>query len=248
METGQDCAGPSGNFDRLWPSWLTPFGCHSCPYGWGREGMGGLQPESFPSLSFPAKGTKLCESQIAWMQSTIKVLRVSQWLGVEFACSVYSATRTDSLCCFQSHLLKHFIQTTLTCFALMPVPRAGLSDCSCSWLAQPELKIRLQPFATFFEKKQGLYACDAHYTTNLSKMFTVLFECSPLLPIKKTNPPGKALLKILLAITLDFRDCKCKRSGNRKPLMWGKNHFREKWIQQTWGTCTLLKKSLYIIT
>lgn len=103
--------------------------------------------------------------------------------------------------------------------------------------------------SAFLQKEPRSYACDPHYITNLSKMFTIIFESSPLLPIKKKkkNPPGKALLKILLAITLDFRECKCKRSGNKKPLMWGKNRFREKWIQQTRGTCTLLKKSLCIL-
>lgn len=143
---------------------------------------------------------------------------------------------------FHAHLLKQLIQTLLTCFALTPS-----TQCSSQWLLlhlSQSSKSGPSLLPLFFEKKQGLYACDAHYITNLTKMFTIILGSSPLLPIKKKNPPGKALFKILLAITWDFRECKCKRSGNRKPLMWGKKHFREKWIQQTWGTFTLLKKSL----
>lgn len=163
------------------------------------------------------------------MQTNIKVLRIPQWLGVEFACSVYSATRTDSLCCFYSHLLKNFIQTTLTCFALMP-----RTQCRSQWLllqlvSSARAENQATAFCHFFLIRNKVFMPVMHIILQVSlKCSPSYLRAVPCCLIKKTNPPGKALLKILLAITLDFRDCKCKRSGNRKPLMWGKKNTLEK--------------------
>lgn len=157
------------------------------------------------------------------MQTNIQVLRVIQWLGVEFEYSVYYATRTDSLCCFYSQFLKHLIWILLACFALMPS-----TQCRSQWLllqlvSSTRAENQAPAFCRFSLKRNKVFVPVVHIVPQIS------LKCSPsylrAVPccLSKKHPPGKALLKILSAITLDFRECKCKRSGNRKPLVGKKN-------------------------
>lgn len=147
METGQDCAGPSGNFDRLWPSWLTPFGYQSC-HDWGRASTW-IIPK--PQLSCRRNQTVNCSypeckqtykcwglfSDLGWSLNTVYTMPPGQ---TACAASIPSFWSTSS---------GYYWPALLWC----PVPSAGLSDCSRSWLAQPEPKIRPQPFATFLWKE-----------------------------------------------------------------------------------------------
>lgn len=129
MDTGQDCAGPSGNFGRLWPSWW-----HLLATSCGHVAEGGLQPESFPSLSFAAEGTKL------WIIGTLnanehKSVEGSSvtWGGVCVQCVLCHQHRQPVLFPSPSMPISWSSSSRHYWSALLwhPVPSAALSDCSC---------------------------------------------------------------------------------------------------------------------
>lgn len=155
------------------------------------------------------------------MQTHIQVLRVTRWRGVQ--CLLCHQDRTDSLCCFNPQLLKHLTWTLLTCFALMPTTQCRSQGLLLQLVSSARAKNEAPAFCHFSLKRNKVFVPVMHVISQIS------LKCSPsylrAVPccLSKKHPPGKALLKILSAITLDSRECKCKRSGNRKPLVGEKN-------------------------
>lgn len=100
-------------------------------------------------------------------------------------------------------------------------------------------------FCHFSIKNKVSGASDTHYMTNLSKVFTIIFESSPLLAIGKTSS-RESTSQNTISNNLTLYRVQMQKKLKKEVTHVGKRHFREKWIQQTWGTCMLSKKSLCI--